>query len=219
MMWMVAAMCVALLAGQSMATTATLTMTDWSCASPLGGWAGVSAGIVAYSGYYYTDVDTVNNYLKFDVSSLNVPGLVVQSAKLTIWTGGQYGPTFSENVYAVASDSWTKTSVTNANKPAFGSLLTTVGWPGDWASFVITPASLAAYVQQEATGDGIVSLGMKAAADCVMQTNMTPRHVWYMGTDPTTWYATTLDVTYIPEPATMTMLGLGALAMLRRRRA
>ena len=188
-----------LVSGQAMAYTAELILADWSEASPLGGWYNISAGVNAYSGYYYTDADTINNYLKFNLSSIAPAAgysLVVNSATLTIYTAAQYGPTFSENVYAVAEDGWTQASVNYANKPALGSLLTTVSWPGDWSSFVIAPASLAAYIQQEGNGDGVASLGMRAGADCVMVDNMTPRHLFYMGTLESQWFVTKLVVSY-----------------------
>lgn len=212
-MILVLAMCVALFAGQSMALTTDIELSDWTQASNIG--AGDTFGTnQLFSGYYYSTTQIVDGYMKFDLSSL--AGAVVNSVSLSFWsTTIEIGAPFSDNLYTVADDSWTRATLTNANKPAYGSVLETYAWASS-AQQVLNSAALAAYVQQEANGDGIMSLGMNAA-DAVFVSSLDPRHTYYCTSTPGAWTTPVLSVDYVPEPATMCLLALGGLFLRKRR--
>jgi len=218
-------MCVSFLNVQGIATTIDLPLADWSEASPLGGVEkiyGNLTGRLIHSGWYYTDQDTVNGYLKFDLSTLAPAAgfeVVVNSATLKLYSSSETGETFSDDLYSVADDSWTKAGVDYTNKPELGTVLDNQMYPGAFVAYNFSSSALASFIGQEINGDGVASLGIKAGADCTYPGGMRIHQI-YAETDETHWSATYLSLDYdiVPEPATVCILGFGAILALRKRK-
>ena len=92
-------------------------------------------------------------YLKFNLSG--VTGGSVTSAILRLYCTSIEGTPASVQAYTCTTDSWTETGITYNNKPAKGTLITTVNIPsaGAWYSFNVT-----SFVNGQYAGDKIVTI-------------------------------------------------------------
>jgi hypothetical protein len=97
-----------------------------------------------YSTYFYTCGSTggCEAFLKFDLSSIPAKQIITGFTLGALCDRVDPDGGVVDELYAVADNSWTHTSITWANKPASGALLantnTTVGW-NQWA---FSPAGL-----------------------------------------------------------------------------
>lgn len=177
-----------------------------------------------YSGYYYS-YETTETFLRFDLSALAAsPGqqLVINSAAIAVNSGSFFGSAFTEDLYTVSNDTWTRPAATWANRPASGSTIissqtTFPSW--GYGTFFNSTTDLVNYVSQEAQGDGDASVMFKASGLGAVPANPggSDQHAEYYGNA-----LTTLEINYdfvpVPEPASAGLLGAGLMLALGSRR-
>jgi|GEM_PF-2258068 len=154
----------------------------------------------SYRDYYYYP------YIKFDLSSLADD---VEIEGITLHLRSQYESYYKPvNVYRVTDDTWTESTLSYSNQPATGQL---VGGTSDWAFDAVT-----------LWADGSIVLEAAELAEDLADDVLSLRLINPTGSTATfqtreSGYAPYLTVSYIPEPATLSLLALGALALLRRK--
>jgi len=133
---------------------------------------------------------TIRMYLKFDLSSLP-DGVRINSARLFLYCSKVTDPLAGASdleIREVLDDTWTESSITWNNQPAYGSLLDTklVDTAGIWWDLDVT-----SFVQGEFTGDKVVSLLGKM----IIENEYWDRHVVFSSKE-NDGYDPYLEVTY-----------------------
>ena len=163
--------------------------------------------------------DTV--WFRFDISGLGGVNLV-NSATLKLRTRNDSNADRDVDVFEVADDTWLETTITPNNKPALGSLIARYDAEGA-ATLGITPGTsqlddvdVTSFVRSNINnGDFLISIAMN---------DLGGSHLFLRGDEHPTnqsehpWAHLVVDAVAIPEPATLSLLGMGGLGLLRRRR-
>jgi hypothetical protein len=153
------------------------------------------------------------SWLKFDLSSL--PGnRVVTSATLNLYNYYNMVNPQQVEVHGGTSNSWTASTITWGNQAAFGAtaLATTpVQARVAWYSWDVT-----SFVNQNSTGDSLVSLVLKAQAENGNTNYAAFFRNTYISQTPV--LTVTYDVTPTPIPAAAWLLGSGLLGLVGIRR-
>lgn len=103
--------------------------------------------------YVQKNANTENAaYIKWDLNS--VQGSSITSAKLRLYRSGT-GNATTNKVYSCATDTWTETGITWANRPAWGTQQVSYSVPagGNWAEVDVT-----SYVSANFSGDKLVTM-------------------------------------------------------------
>jgi len=201
------------MAGQANAALVSLSATDTKAignglTNPYTGY-----GLFVGSQSQTTSYGDMRSYLKFDLSSL--PGnRVVTNATLKLYNFYTMATPQQVEVHGGTSNAWTASTITWGNQPTFGTtaLATTpVQARPTWYSWDVT-----SFVNQNSTGDNLVSLVLKAQAENG-NTNYAAFYGNYISQTPV------LDVTYAnatptPIPAAAWLLGSGLLGLVGIRR-
>ena len=199
-------------AGQAGAATVSLSATDSIAVGD--GASNPFAGTGLFVGSNAT-YGNERSLLKFDLSSLG--NAHVTSATLNLYNYYNMTSPLLVDVYGSTTDSWTASSITWANQPTIGTTaLATkpVQARVAWYSWDVT-----GFVNQEAAGDDLVSLVLKAQTE----SGNTPYAAFFRNT----YISQTpyLEVTYeagspVPVPGAAWLLGSGlaGLAGLSRRK-
>ncbi len=163
--------------------------------------------------------DTI--FFKFDIAALGGVNLV-NSATLKLRTRNDSNTDRDVDVFEVADDTWLETTITPNNKPALGSLIARYDAEGA-ATLGISPGTsqlddvdVTSFVQSNINnGDFLISIAMN---------DLGGSHLFLRGDEHPTnqsehpWAHLVVDAVAIPEPATLSLLGMGGLGLLRRRR-
>ena len=163
--------------------------------------------------------DTI--WFKFDIAALGGVNHV-NSATLTLRTRNDHQTSNTDvQVYEVADDTWLETTITPNNKPALGNLIASYDAEGA-ATLGISPGTsqlddvdVTSFVQSNINnGDFLISIAIN---------DLGGSHLFLRGDENPDqsehpWAHLVVDAVAIPEPATLSLLGMGGLGLLRRRR-
>jgi hypothetical protein len=156
----------------------------------------------SYRDYYYYP------HLMFDLSVLAADAETIHSVTLNLRSAFEsyYKPV---NVYRLSDDTWTESTLTYNTMPAASGLIAdTTGWSFDtqtlWATRSLNVADITADLSDGLLGFRLVN---PTSGIATFQTRESG-------------YAPYLEVNYtpIPEPATMSVMVVGAMGLLNRRR-
>ncbi len=173
-----------------------------------------------HGNYFGQDVKT---FWKFDLSSLAVPpgsSIQINSAVFHLCGESSYPssiPLPTQTMYQTSSV-W-PAGFTTTNAPAFGPALGTYTYPG---GFTGTDIDCKDYLQSTLnSGETLMSFGSEGASTYVDSNDM--RMFRMIGKDYTYYglgYIPQLliDYTVVPEPASLIMLALGGLTLIRRKK-
>ena len=160
-------------------------------------------------------------WFRFDISALGGANLV-NSATLKLRTRNDHQNVDREvDVFEVADDTWLETTITPNNKPALGNLIASYDAEGA-ATLGISPGTsqlddvdVTSFVQSNINnGDFLISIAIN---------DLGGSHLFLRGDENPDqsehpWAHLVVDAVAIPEPATLSLLGMGGLGLLRRRR-
>ncbi len=169
----------------------------------------------------FLPVGNDTTWFRFDISALGGANLV-NSATLKLRTRNDSNTDRDVDVFEVADDTWLETTITPNNKPALGSLIARYDAEGA-ATLGISPGTsqlddvdVTSFVQSNINnGDFLISIAMN---------DLGGSHLFLRGDEHPTnqsehpWAHLVVDAVAIPEPATLSLLGMGGLGLLRRRR-
>lgn len=195
------------------ATTVILTPTDDTYVYNNSSDTNYGNDIALSSGYTF-DLSATHfwtTFLKFNLSGVPTDQTVV-SATLHMYqyNGAGYSSSGTNAAY-VADDSWTAASVTWNSRPAYGDVLGSClddKSHRDWSQWNLLSSS--AWDWSIDLIDGVLSLA-------IMESGGSSTHNWY-STEFQQTLTPYLELTYVPEPCTLILVGLGGL-LLRRRHA
>ena len=168
----------------------------------------------------FLPVGNDTTWFRFDISGLGGVNLV-NSATLKLRTRNDSNTDRDVQVYEVADDTWLETTITPNNKPALGTLIasydaeaaTTLGIsPG---TSQLDDVDVTSFVQSNIdNGDFLISIAMNDIGNSLLfirgdEHSLQTEHPWAR---------LVVNASSVPEPATLSLLGMGGLGLLRRRR-
>jgi len=170
------------------------------------------------------------SYLKFDLSSISIPAILDSAitlieAELGIYfyekNGGGWNMIATEvSLHRVSDDRWTEGGITYNNQPSPGSIsdpfvdILQPQLPGYLTWDLLIPASPSLYSWQSDYSSDLVD----NYVSFLIQPSELDLNQWAKFWSEENTYQPYLKIEYIPEPATIALLGLGALGLLRRKR-
>ncbi|MCD4824315.1 MAG: DNRLRE domain-containing protein [Phycisphaerae bacterium] len=157
------------------------------------------------------------SFIQFDLSGIPA-GQTIDSVTLSLYKYGHYGTVVVDATLYQITESWDESTLTYNDEPSYGSTAIasrsmTGGETNGWKTWEDT--NLTSLVQDWYDGT-TTNYGLVLR----VQTNIGNSNIAFYSSDYTTDASLRpkLDVTYTPEPATMTLLLLGLPLALRRRR-
>lgn len=157
--------------------------------------------------------DTRPMFMKFDLSGYSVPANhKIDSVTLNVaWAWSSDSSCNGDVLTAfVSDDTWTESTLTFNNKPAYGAELARAAW----VAFAYAAMDVTDVFKTELAGDGVLSLGVFSDAGAEI--------VYVAGRNsdnPNLRPILIVTTSEIPEPATMGLLTIGGVLTLLRRRA
>jgi len=157
------------------------------------------------------------SYIRFSLSGMPEES-VVSGVTLNLYQYDAGGFVPIVNIHHVADDTWTQSSLTWNNQPlpapgATDQIVTKdIGYEAEWVSFDLLSSGVWDYGAD--LNDGYVSLLIKSTevGD--------ERHNFYSSEETIEVnYRPYLEITVVPEPTALVLLGLGSLGLWRRRSA
>ena len=159
-------------------------------------------------------------WFRFDISEL-AGANIVNSATLKLRTRNDTNTDRDVQVYEVDNDIWLETTITPNNKPALGDLIASYDAEGA-ATLGISPGTsqlddvdVTSFVQSNINnGDFLISIAIN---------DLGGSHLFLRGDENPDqsehpWARLVVNASSIREPATLSLLGMGSLGLLRRRR-
>lgn len=178
--------------------SATLGTTSWfqGNTAVFNAQAGPTNGYIGANFNNTTGANTINNFLMSQVRTFN------NGDTISFWTRTVSLPSFPDRLILKLSQNGASTNVADFSTTLLtvNSALTTTGYPSVWTQFTATVSGLSGPTSGRFAFNYNVPSGGPAGANSD-----------FIGID-------TVAYTAVPEPGTMAALGLGAAALLRRRR-
>lgn len=170
------------------------------------------------------------SYLKFDLSSISIPD--TPDSEIT-FTSAEFGIYFTAknpggigwiapevSLHRVSDDSWTEGGITYATKPPPpGTVSSPIDdtlqpqAPGYYLTWDLLSTNLPYSWESDYKADLVDNFVSFLIQPAELDKNQWAKFWSREGT-----YKPYLKITYVPEPATVALLGLGALSLLRRKR-
>jgi hypothetical protein len=161
---------------------------------------------------YYDGTVYNRSYLKFDLSGIPDVSVITQAYLWLYDYEGLSNPV--ADVHHVSDDSWTESATLWSNKPSYDSKLDS-GSPviGNWIKYDLL--SIGGWNYSIDLADNTLSLLLKEG-----ETSTSTKQAHFYASDYDLGHTALrprLDITYVPEPSTLVLIGIGMIALVGGR--